>query len=226
MTSETLNTCTAHGRAALPGALVGGAPACDLCVARAGQQARGQYSRHLAALFPHEVGRAIARWRAAKSQARYATGWNAQVLHSVARYWQRRAQHWIQLSRQRQQAREQYRTALDVLHRMHAANQPIPACQAQAKLVAQIRDDLTRTFIHGEPVVAHLSTGSVIGAFLGSHRYLGVLVNTQVEGGLCMLVDADHVFGIGEALPEDCYESETCIRIAAKQRGLSPAELK
>jgi hypothetical protein len=205
MTSETLNTCTAHGRAALPGALVGGAPACDLCVARAGQQARGQYSRHLAALFPHEVGRAIARWRAAKSQARYATGWNAQVLHTAARYWQRRAQYWIQLSRRRQQAREQYRTALDVLHRMHAANQPIPACQAQAKLVAQIRDDLARTFAHGEGVVAYLSTGSVAGTFLGISRYQGLLICTQIEGGLCMHLDADRVFGIGEALPEDCH---------------------
>lgn len=205
MTFACLSTCSAHGRAALPGALVGGAPACDLCIALAGRQARGQCSRHLAALFPHEAGRAIARWRAARSQARYATGWNANVLHSAARYWQRRAQHWIQLGRKRQRAREQYRTALDVLHRMHATNQPIPACQAQAKLVAQIRDDLARTFTHGEPVVAYPSTGSVAGAFLGSSRYQGLMIFTQIEGGLCMHLDADRVFGIGEAIPEDCY---------------------
>lgn len=204
MTSETLNTCTAHGRAALPGALVGGAPACDLCVARAGQQARGQYSRHLAALFPHEVGRAIARWRAAKSQARYATGWNAQVLHSVARYWQRRAQHWIQLSRQRQQAREQYRTALDVLHRMHAANQPIPACEDQAALVRKIRTDIAATFAIGSPVLVRLEGRLEPGTFMGCSRYQGILIHTEIEGGLFLHVDADQVYGIDEPPPEDC----------------------
>ncbi len=197
--------CVPHGRAALP-ARVNGRPSCDLCVANAARAARGQYGgmTNVARLFPHPGGRAAAMLAIATGHIGMAQGWEARALRESIAFWQAEAKKYADLFHRRTQARAQYRAALTVLHRMHEGNQPLPTCEDQAALVRKIRTDIAATFAIGSPVLVRLEGRLEPGTFMGCSRYQGILIHTEIEGGLFLHVDADQVYGIDEPPPEDC----------------------
>ena len=103
---------------------------------------------------------------------------------------------------QRARWREGYRIAINVLHRMHLSNQPIPACTDQAKVVQQLRTDLASTFRPGERVRVFVHDEWKEGEYFGisSYQALCVYVPNNIDG-LLVTVEADLVIGADEELP-------------------------